>query len=147
MRFCLRFTSMGIIHTARRNIKEELVQKLRAKLLEEHKRENKNATISIREDAQVDLILFFIWNLRVKLNLCLSSKNDKIAIKKMKNILPKSILHRLQIKSDVEHYQKNINLNSVTLCFQGFIVDQHNVMIPITAPVYSNPIYNLSKFE
>lgn len=39
-----------------------------------------------------------------------------------------------------------MNLNSVTLCFQGFIKDE-NVMRPITNPVYSNPINNLSKFK
>lgn len=47
----------------------------------------------------------------------------------------------------MEQYQKSINLNSVALCFQGFIRDEHDIMIPITAPVYSNPINNLSKFK
>jgi len=57
-----------------------------------------------------------------------------------------SNLQWLQIKSDAEQYQKTINLNSVCLCFQGFIKDQHNIMRPITAAVYSNPVNNLSKF-
>ncbi|KAL6432434.1 hypothetical protein ACFW04_006787 [Cataglyphis niger] len=97
--FIAEFNSMGIIHTARKNIKEEIVRKLRAKTLEERRRSNINATLSFRDDAQ--------------------------------------------IKADAEHYQKTINLNTVTLCFQGFIKDEHNVMRPITTPVYSNPINNL----
>lgn len=47
----------------------------------------------------------------------------------------------------MEQYQKSINLNSVALCFQGFIKDEHNIMRPITAPIYSNPVNNLSKFN
>ena len=97
--FIAEFNSMGIIHTARKNIKEEIVRKMQARTLEERKRSNINATLSLRDDAQ--------------------------------------------IKADAEHYQKIINLNTVTLCFQGFIKDEHNVMRPITAPVYSNPINNL----
>jgi len=53
----------------------------------------------------------------------------------------------LQIKVHAEQYQKCINLNSVALCFQGFIKDEHGIIRPITAPVYSNPINNLSKFK
>lgn len=97
--FTAEFHSMGIIHTARKNIKDEIVRKLRAEVLEERKRSNFNATLSLRDDAQ--------------------------------------------IKADAERYQKIINLNTVTLCFQAFIKDQHNVMRSITTPVYSNPINNL----
>jgi len=46
---------MGIIHTARRNVKDEIVRKLRDETLEERKRSNINATLSLRDDAQVDL--------------------------------------------------------------------------------------------
>lgn len=52
--FYFRFNSMGIIHTARKNIKEEIVRKLRAKTLEERRRANINATLSLRDDAQVN---------------------------------------------------------------------------------------------
>ncbi|KYN36803.1 hypothetical protein ALC56_08594 [Trachymyrmex septentrionalis] len=97
--FTAEFVGMGIIHTARRHIKDEIVRKLREEILEERKRSNINATLNLRDDAQ--------------------------------------------IKSDVAQYQKTINLNSVCLCFQAFIKDQHNIMRPITAPVYSNPINNL----
>ncbi|XP_072747604.1 nuclear factor NF-kappa-B p110 subunit isoform X2 [Anoplolepis gracilipes] len=97
--FIAEFHSMGIIHTARKNIKDEIVRKMRAEILEERKRTNLNATITVRDEAQ--------------------------------------------IKVDAENHQKIINLNTVTLCFQGFIKDEYNVMRPITAPVYSNPINNL----
>ncbi|XP_011051671.1 PREDICTED: nuclear factor NF-kappa-B p110 subunit isoform X2 [Acromyrmex echinatior] len=97
--FTAEFVGMGIIHTARRNVKDEIVRKLREEALEELKRSNINATLNLRDDAQ--------------------------------------------IKSDAEQYQKTINLNSVCLCFQGFIKDQHNIMRPITAPIYSNPVNNL----
>ncbi|XP_025152532.1 nuclear factor NF-kappa-B p100 subunit isoform X2 [Harpegnathos saltator] len=97
--FTATFAGMGIIHTARKHIKDELVRKMRNELLEERKRTNINVTIGIREDAQ--------------------------------------------IKANAETYQRSMNLNSVALCFQGFIADQHDVMRPITAPVYSNPINNL----
>lgn len=50
---------MGIIHTARKNIKDEIVRKLRAEALEERKRSNVNATLSIREDTQVDFNIFY----------------------------------------------------------------------------------------
>lgn len=97
--FTAEFNGMGIIHTARKNVKDEIVRKLRDETLEERKRLNINATLSFRDETQ--------------------------------------------IKADAEQYQKSINLNSVVLCFQGFIKDEHNIMRPITAPVYSNPINNL----
>ncbi|KAI4495334.1 hypothetical protein M0804_001535 [Polistes exclamans] len=93
------FYGMGIIHTAKRNVKDELVRKIKMEVLENRRRKNINATISTREE--------------------------------------------LQIKADAEIYQKSINLNSVALCFQAFILDGNNVMVPITEPVYSNPINNL----
>lgn len=46
---------MGIIHTARRYVKDEIVRKLREETLEERKRTNINATLSLRAEAQVDL--------------------------------------------------------------------------------------------
>ncbi|XP_011689448.1 PREDICTED: nuclear factor NF-kappa-B p100 subunit isoform X2 [Wasmannia auropunctata] len=97
--FTAAFNSMGIIHTARRNVKDELIQKLHYETLEERKRSNVNATLSVRDEAQ--------------------------------------------IKADADNYQKFMNLNSVALCFQGFIKDEYSILRPITAPVYSNPINNL----
>jgi hypothetical protein len=44
---------MGIIHTARKNVKDEIVRKLREETLEERKRSNINATLSFREETQV----------------------------------------------------------------------------------------------
>ncbi|XP_012216675.1 nuclear factor NF-kappa-B p110 subunit isoform X2 [Linepithema humile] len=96
--FIAEFSSMGIIHTARKFVKDEIIRKLRFKALEKRKHVNPNAILSVRDEAQ--------------------------------------------IKFDAEVYQKSMNLNSVTLCFQGFIKDG-NILKPITNPVYSNPINNL----
>ncbi|XP_015176773.1 PREDICTED: nuclear factor NF-kappa-B p100 subunit isoform X2 [Polistes dominula] len=93
------FYGMGIIHTAKRHVKDELIRKLKMELLEKRRRKNVNAIISMRDE--------------------------------------------VQIKADAEIYQKSLNLNSVSLCFQAFILDANNVMVPITQPVYSNPINNL----
>lgn len=50
---------MGIIHTARRNIKDEIVRKLSEEILENRRRTiNRNATLSLRDDAEVDLFYF-----------------------------------------------------------------------------------------
>ncbi|KAH0954212.1 hypothetical protein HN011_000943 [Eciton burchellii] len=97
--FTAEFNGMGIIHTAKRNVKDEIVRKLRVETLEDRKRSNIKATLSIRDEAE--------------------------------------------IKAHAEQYQKCINLNSVALCFQGFIKDEYDVIRPITVPVYSNPINNL----
>ncbi|KAK2584999.1 hypothetical protein KPH14_008528 [Odynerus spinipes] len=97
--FVAAFHGMGIIHTARKYVKDELVRKMRFELLEKNKRKNVNATLSLREEAQ--------------------------------------------IKTNADVYQKRINLNSVALCFQAFMMDSNNVMTPLTEPVYSNPINNL----
>ncbi|KAI4498575.1 hypothetical protein M0802_006281 [Mischocyttarus mexicanus] len=97
--FTAVFYGMGIIHTAKRNVKDELIRKFKTGLLEERKRKNINATLSIRDE--------------------------------------------VQIKADAEVYQKSMNLNSVALRFQAYIIDVNNVMIPITEPVYSTPINNL----
>lgn len=43
---------MAIIHTARKNLKEEIMQKLRFRTLEKRKRQN--AVLTIRDEAQVD---------------------------------------------------------------------------------------------
>lgn len=61
--FNFRFHSMGIIHTARKNIKDEIVRKLRAEVLEERKRSNFNATLSLRDDAQVDFNIFYYFEI------------------------------------------------------------------------------------
>ncbi|XP_043666595.1 nuclear factor NF-kappa-B p100 subunit isoform X2 [Vespula pensylvanica] len=97
--FTAAFHGMGIIHTAKKHIKDELVRKLQFELLEERKRKNINAILSTRDE--------------------------------------------VQIKADADIYQKSINLNSVSLCFQAFIKDRNNIMTPLTEPVYSNPINNL----
>ncbi|XP_053994187.1 nuclear factor NF-kappa-B p100 subunit isoform X1 [Hylaeus volcanicus] len=97
--FVATFYGMGIIHTAKKHVRDELIRKMRSKALEEKKWENINATLTTREEAQ--------------------------------------------IKADAEYYQKCVNLNSVALCFQAFILDKHDIMRPITAPVYSKAINNL----
>jgi len=51
---------MGIIHTARRNVKDEIVRKMREEALEERKRSNINATLSLRDDAQVNFVATFL---------------------------------------------------------------------------------------
>lgn len=51
---------MGIIHTAKKNVKEEIVRKLHAKTLEGRKLSNINATLRLRDDAQVDFNTYFI---------------------------------------------------------------------------------------
>jgi len=60
MRFCFRFNSMGIIHTAKRNVKDEIVRKLRVETLEDRRRSNIKATLSIRDEAEVYLSASFI---------------------------------------------------------------------------------------
>ncbi|XP_034190920.1 nuclear factor NF-kappa-B family member relish isoform X1 [Osmia lignaria lignaria] len=97
--YIVAFHGMGIIHTAKKHVRDELIRKMRIEALERNKRSNIKATISTREEAQ--------------------------------------------IKADAEYYQKCMNLNSVALCFQAFIVDNDNVMRPITEPVYSHTINNL----
>lgn len=47
---------MGIIHTAKKHIKDELVRKLQFELLEERKRKNINAILSTRDEVQVYII-------------------------------------------------------------------------------------------
>ncbi|CAK9815825.1 Nuclear factor NF-kappa-B p110 subunit [Anthophora quadrimaculata] len=96
--YVARFHGMGIIHTAKKYVRDELIRKMRREALEKSKRNNIEATLSTREEAQ--------------------------------------------IKADAERYQKHVNLNSVALCFQAFIVDERNVLFPLTQPVYSNAINN-----
>lgn len=97
--FVAVFHGMGIIHTAKKYVKEELIQKMERELLEKYRRKNINATLSVRDKAQ--------------------------------------------IKANADIYHKNINLNSVALCFQAFIKDANNIMSPLTDPIYSKPINNL----
>lgn len=47
---------MGIIHTARKYIREELIRKMYIEILEERKRKNINATLSLRDDAEVNIL-------------------------------------------------------------------------------------------
>jgi len=58
--FYFRFNGMGIIHTAKRNVKDEIVRKLRVETLEDRKRSNIKATLSIRDEAEVHLSASFI---------------------------------------------------------------------------------------
>ncbi|XP_035725078.1 nuclear factor NF-kappa-B p100 subunit-like isoform X2 [Vespa mandarinia] len=51
--FTAAFHGLGIIHTAKKHIKDELVRKLQFELLEERKRKNINATLSIRDEVQI----------------------------------------------------------------------------------------------
>ncbi|XP_033335241.2 nuclear factor NF-kappa-B family member relish isoform X1 [Megalopta genalis] len=98
--FIATFHGMGIIHTAKKYVKEELVKKMRLEAIEKKKRENGTNTLTTREEAQ--------------------------------------------IKHDADTYQKCVNLNSVALCFQAFMLNEYNVMTPIpNCIVYSNPINNL----
>lgn len=52
---------MGIIHTARKYVKDEIIRKLRFKALEKRKRVNSNATLSIRDEAQVDFNIICLY--------------------------------------------------------------------------------------
>ncbi|CAL7951942.1 unnamed protein product [Xylocopa violacea] len=47
------FPGMAIIHTAKKNIRDELIQKLRKEMLEIKRRTNPNATLTIREEADI----------------------------------------------------------------------------------------------
>ncbi|XP_012271308.1 nuclear factor NF-kappa-B p100 subunit isoform X2 [Orussus abietinus] len=94
------FQGMGIIHTARKYIKEELLRKLKFDAVEKLRQKNMNITqLGVREETQV----------------------------------------RMQAESA----QKHMNLNSVALCFQGFVENQKGYLMPLTEPVYSHPINNL----
>ncbi|XP_076642757.1 nuclear factor NF-kappa-B family member relish [Halictus rubicundus] len=98
--FIATFHGMGIIHTAKKYVREELIKKMRHEAIEKKKREYGSDTLTTREEAQ--------------------------------------------IKHDADIYQKCVNLNSVALCFQAFILDERNVMRPIqNCTVYSKPINNL----
>ncbi|XP_043595634.1 nuclear factor NF-kappa-B p110 subunit [Bombus pyrosoma] len=66
---------------------------------------------------------------------------EKKKLENMKAVL--TTREEAQIKVDAENYQKCMNLNSVALCFQAFILDDHGIMRPITEPVYSHAINNL----
>lgn len=47
---------------------------------------------------------------------------------------------------DADAAQKSMNLNTVALCFQAFTINDFNMLEPITQPVYSTAINNLSRF-
>lgn len=50
----IRFCNMGIIHTAKKNIKEEIIRKKKIEILEDKKRiDFDNAVISTKEDMEV----------------------------------------------------------------------------------------------
>lgn len=44
---------MGIIHTAKKHVRDELIRKMRMEALETKKWDNINATLNVREEAQV----------------------------------------------------------------------------------------------
>ncbi|OAD59507.1 hypothetical protein WN48_09029 [Eufriesea mexicana] len=80
----------------------------------------------------------------VKDELIKKMRREALQKKKSTNInATLSTREDTQIKSDAECHQKHVNLNSVALCFQAFILDEHENMIPLTEPVYSNAINNL----
>lgn len=94
---------MGIIHTAKKHIKEELIKKMQAEALERNRQFDYTiTTLSVREETQ--------------------------------------------IRMDADNASKWMDLNSVALSFQAFILNEHGVMTPITQPIYSHTINNLSKF-
>ncbi|XP_063985416.1 nuclear factor NF-kappa-B p100 subunit isoform X2 [Diachasmimorpha longicaudata] len=94
------FVGMGIIHTAKKHIKDELMKKMRAEKLEEIRRRDPNRTsLNVREDTE--------------------------------------------IRMEADSAQKWMDLNSVALCFQAFVKNEHGVMEPKSQPVYSNTINNL----
>ena len=47
------FCNMGIIHTAKKNIKEEILRKRKVEIIEEKKRNNKPTTITTKEDMEM----------------------------------------------------------------------------------------------
>ncbi|XP_015123850.1 nuclear factor NF-kappa-B p100 subunit isoform X2 [Diachasma alloeum] len=94
------FVGMGIIHTAKKHIKDELMKKMKAEKLEEIRRKDPTRkSLSVREDTA--------------------------------------------IRMEAESAQKWMDLNSVALCFQAFVRNEHGVMEPKSQPVYSNTINNL----
>lgn len=94
------FIGMGIIHTAKKNIKEELIKKMRLECLEESRQKNPSIkSLSTREESR--------------------------------------------IKMDAEQAQKWMDLNTVALCFRGYVLNEKGILDAITKPVYSNPINNL----
>lgn len=57
----IRFNGMGIIHTAKKNIKDELVRKKKIEALEKWKQKNINVnSLSVTEKTKVWRILFII---------------------------------------------------------------------------------------
>ena len=44
---------MGIIHTAKKNMKDEITRKKKLEIIEEKKRSNQNPTITTREELDV----------------------------------------------------------------------------------------------
>ncbi|XP_033225142.1 nuclear factor NF-kappa-B p100 subunit isoform X2 [Belonocnema kinseyi] len=94
------FNGMGIIHTAKKNIKDELVRKKKIEALEKLRQKN----VNVRTLSVTDLT---------------------------------------KINQEAEEAAKNMNLNSVALCFQAFYRDANGVLQILTDPVYSHPINNL----
>jgi hypothetical protein len=57
---------MGIIHTAKKHIKDEILRKRRMELLREKERFNSgNANINTREDLQVNFLIFNFTRLNI----------------------------------------------------------------------------------
>ncbi|XP_067010767.2 nuclear factor NF-kappa-B p110 subunit isoform X4 [Anabrus simplex] len=94
------FQGMGIIHTAKKHITDELVKKKRARFLEMQKAKNINVcSLSTKEEAQ--------------------------------------------IRQEAEQEAKKMNLNSVTLCFEAFRIDENGYYHSICKPVFSRTINNM----
>lgn len=53
---------------------------------------------------------------------------------------------REKIREQSEKEAKDMNLNSVKICFEAFVL-QNEALYPICPPVYSRPIANQSKFK
>ncbi|XP_026673518.1 nuclear factor NF-kappa-B p110 subunit isoform X2 [Ceratina calcarata] len=47
------FNGMAIIHTAKKNVKDEIIRKLQRQFLEERRKQNPNATLNIRDTAEI----------------------------------------------------------------------------------------------
>lgn len=93
--FHAEFRGMGIIHTAKKNIAEELFKKLKTS-----REAERGEDLTAREEAQV-------------------------REKAMKE-------------------EKNMNLNTVRLCFQCFVKDASGQLRELCKPVYSQAINNMS---
>jgi len=109
---------MGIIHTAKKSIAEELYRKKKYEKEMITKRE-----LSSREDVMVGF-----------------DKNNNILF-----FLLLSLFIKFQLKNSVEEEAKAMNLNQVCLCYQALKLDENGILREICPPVFSNSINNMSE--